>query len=180
VVIPGSITIFPVEGELLAHRRRKVLRMVTILGFLTLKDLYRQSTFLKKFKNENIIKMKNKPDPAILQTSFPSNEIKKWHQKSHETVPLRVADTVWLQSGFGSSVLAQSGTWSKRKNLFVTICLNFLKIEIKKGKQCVLWNRSWAKNGFPFTKIKIKFEKVKFILNFLLFLFLGCIHKQNL
>jgi hypothetical protein len=30
-----------------------------------------------KFKHENVIKMKNKPDPAILRPSNLSNEIKK-------------------------------------------------------------------------------------------------------
>jgi hypothetical protein len=38
--------------------------------------LPRMST-LKKFKDENVPKMKNKPDPALLQTSYLSNETKK-------------------------------------------------------------------------------------------------------
>jgi hypothetical protein len=33
-----------------------------------------------KFKHENVIKMKNKPDSAQLQPSNLSNEIKKWYQ----------------------------------------------------------------------------------------------------
>jgi hypothetical protein len=33
-----------------------------------------------KFKCENLIKLKNKPDPAILGTSYPSNYIKKGQQ----------------------------------------------------------------------------------------------------
>jgi hypothetical protein len=32
--------------------------------------------------------MKNKPDPALLQTSYQSNEIEKRIPKSHETIPL--------------------------------------------------------------------------------------------
>jgi hypothetical protein len=38
-----------------------------------------QHNFLK-FKHENIIKMKNKPDPALLRPSNLSNEIKKGYQ----------------------------------------------------------------------------------------------------
>jgi hypothetical protein len=34
--------------------------------------------------------MKNKPDTAILKTSFLSNEIVKRKPKSHETIPLMV------------------------------------------------------------------------------------------
>jgi hypothetical protein len=51
--------------------------MVTIPGFHTLKDLYRRRIFIKKIKNENVIEMRNKPNLALLQTSFLSNEIKK-------------------------------------------------------------------------------------------------------
>jgi hypothetical protein len=36
------------------------------------------------FKHENVIKMKNKPDPALLRSSNLSNEIKKRIPKSHE------------------------------------------------------------------------------------------------
>jgi hypothetical protein len=39
----------------------KILQMVNILG-------YRQSIFCLKFKFENVMKMKNKPDPAPLRT----------------------------------------------------------------------------------------------------------------
>jgi hypothetical protein len=46
------------------------------------------STFFYKFKYENIIIMKNKPDPALLRTSYLSNEIEKMTSKSHETIPL--------------------------------------------------------------------------------------------
>jgi hypothetical protein len=40
-----------------------------------------------KFKHENISKIKNKPDPALLQPSNLSNEIKKG-KKTGETIPL--------------------------------------------------------------------------------------------
>jgi hypothetical protein len=36
--------------------------------------------------------MKNKPDLAILRTSYLSNEIEKITPKSHETIPLRDAN----------------------------------------------------------------------------------------
>jgi hypothetical protein len=39
--------------------------MATVPGLFTLKDLYCQSR-LKKLNYENYIKMKNKPDPALL------------------------------------------------------------------------------------------------------------------
>jgi hypothetical protein len=35
---------------------------------------------LKKFKYEDLLEIKNKPDPALLGTSYLSNEIKKGHQ----------------------------------------------------------------------------------------------------
>jgi hypothetical protein len=44
--------------------------------------------FLKS-KHENIFKMKNKPDPALLQPSNLSNEIIKRVPKSCETIPLK-------------------------------------------------------------------------------------------
>jgi hypothetical protein len=43
-----------------------------------------------KFKHENVIKIKNKPDPALLRPSNLSNEIKKRVPKSRETIPLRI------------------------------------------------------------------------------------------
>jgi hypothetical protein len=51
--------------------------MVTVIGFLTQKDLYRQSIFKKKCKYENVIKMKNKTKLALLQTLYLSSEMKK-------------------------------------------------------------------------------------------------------
>jgi hypothetical protein len=78
LAIPGRITIYPMEAE--AVRGRKILRMVRSPGFLTRKDLYRISIILKKFKHENVTKMKNKPDPALLRPSNLSNKIKKGYQ----------------------------------------------------------------------------------------------------
>jgi hypothetical protein len=42
-----------------------------------------------KFKYENVHKVKNKPDPTLLRTSYLSIEIKKSIAKSHETIPLK-------------------------------------------------------------------------------------------
>jgi hypothetical protein len=67
----------------LAVRRRIILRMVTIPG-----SLPHNHNFLK-FIHKNIIKMKNKPDPALLQPSNLSNEIEKRVPKSREIIPLR-------------------------------------------------------------------------------------------
>jgi hypothetical protein len=51
-------------------------------------SLPHKNNFLK-FKHETVIKMKNKPDPALLRPSNLSNEIKKRVPKSRETIPLR-------------------------------------------------------------------------------------------
>jgi hypothetical protein len=66
--------------RVLAHRIPKVLRIVTIPEFLTQKDLYRLSIVFLKFVHENVSKMKNKPDPALLRTSNLSNELKNGYQ----------------------------------------------------------------------------------------------------
>jgi hypothetical protein len=54
--------------------------MVTNPGFFPRKDPYRISIINSKFKHENVNKMKTKPDPALLQPSNLSNEIKKGYQ----------------------------------------------------------------------------------------------------
>jgi hypothetical protein len=51
--------------------------MVTIPGSLTLRDLYWARQLILKFLYENVIKKKDKPDPAQIQTSYLSNESKK-------------------------------------------------------------------------------------------------------
>jgi hypothetical protein len=61
----------------LAVRGQKILWMVTSPGFLTRKD-HKQNVLT--FKQENVIKMKNKPYPALLRPSNLSNEIKKGYQ----------------------------------------------------------------------------------------------------
>jgi hypothetical protein len=53
-----------------------------------------------KFKHENVIKMKNKPAPALLRPSNLYNEIKKRVSKSRETIPLK---DLWTGVMIGSS-----------------------------------------------------------------------------
>jgi hypothetical protein len=71
----------------LAVHGQKILRMVT--SPYSEGSLPHKHNFLK-FKHENVIKMKNKPDPAPFRPSNLSNEIKKRVSKSRETIPLRV------------------------------------------------------------------------------------------
>jgi hypothetical protein len=51
--------------------------------------IYCKGQLFKKFKHENVIKMKNKPDPALVGGSYLFNEIKKRTIKSRETIPLK-------------------------------------------------------------------------------------------
>jgi hypothetical protein len=74
--------------RVLAHRVPKVLRVVTIPGFPTQKNLDSRSIFFFKFKHENVLIMKNKPDLAHLGPPNLSNEIQKRLLKSCETIPL--------------------------------------------------------------------------------------------
>jgi hypothetical protein len=88
LVIPSKITIYPWRAS------------VGSLGMKNPPDgnksripysegsLLRKHNFFK-FKNENVIKMKNKPDPALLRPSNLSNEIKKRVLKSRGTIPVR-------------------------------------------------------------------------------------------
>jgi hypothetical protein len=54
----------------------QIFRTVTIPGSVTQNDLHRKCELFTKLKYENVIKLKNNPDPA-LRTSYLSNEIKK-------------------------------------------------------------------------------------------------------
>jgi hypothetical protein len=58
---------------------RKILKPVTILGSASSNPMNCEGQLFQKFKYENVIKMKNKPDPALLGGSYPFNEIKKGH-----------------------------------------------------------------------------------------------------
>jgi hypothetical protein len=52
------------------------------------KALYHGDKLLKAFEYNNVHTMKNKHDPALLRTSYLSNEIVKRTPKTHETNPL--------------------------------------------------------------------------------------------
>jgi hypothetical protein len=74
-----------------------------------------------KFKHENVIKMKNKPDSALLRPSNLSNEIKKRVPKSRETIPLMfltIFAMIYTQIN-GHTI----GTGSGNTNSFVSIVL---------------------------------------------------------
>jgi hypothetical protein len=67
---------------------QKILKAVTISGSSSSNRIYCEGQLFQKFKYENVIKMKNKPDPALLGGSYLFNEIKKRTLKSCETIPL--------------------------------------------------------------------------------------------
>jgi hypothetical protein len=65
-----------------------------------------------KLKHENVIKMKNKPDPALLQPSNLSNQIKKV-SKSRETIPL--SGKGWREGATVVSILASAFLYIKER-----------------------------------------------------------------
>jgi hypothetical protein len=66
----------------------KILKAVTISRSASLNPIYCEGQLFKKFKYENLIEMKNKHYPALLEGSYLFNEIKKRTPKSRETIPL--------------------------------------------------------------------------------------------
>jgi hypothetical protein len=50
------------------HHISPPLHLATLTSPLTQKDLYCDPTTFLKFRYENVIKNKNKPDPALVQT----------------------------------------------------------------------------------------------------------------
>jgi hypothetical protein len=66
---------------------RKILKAVTISGSASSNPIYCKGKLFQKY--ENVIKMKNKPYPALLGGSYLFSEIKKRTLKSRETIPLR-------------------------------------------------------------------------------------------
>jgi hypothetical protein len=89
LVIPGRITISPVEGSVGSPRTKNPLNGNYSRIPYSKGSLPRKHNFLK-LKHGNIIKMKNKPYPALLRPSNLSNEIKKRVPKSRETIPLKL------------------------------------------------------------------------------------------
>jgi hypothetical protein len=75
--------------KLIQTDKIKILKAVTISGSASSNPLYCEGQLLKKFKYEKVIKMKNKPDPALAGGSYLLNSIKKRTPKSRETIPLK-------------------------------------------------------------------------------------------
>jgi hypothetical protein len=61
-------------------KKKNYSSAITISGSATTTSMYHRRSTFQKFKYENDIKMKNKPDPALSQSSYPFYEIKKGHQ----------------------------------------------------------------------------------------------------
>jgi hypothetical protein len=57
------------------HNVRKILNAVTISRSASTNPIYCEGQLFYKFKYENVIKMKNKPDPALLGGSYLFSEI---------------------------------------------------------------------------------------------------------
>jgi hypothetical protein len=68
---------------------QKILKAITISGSASTNPIYCEGQLYYKFKYENVIKMKNKPDPDLS-----IQEIKKRTPKSRETIPLKHASIV--------------------------------------------------------------------------------------
>jgi hypothetical protein len=67
---------------------QKILKAVTISGSASTNPIYCEGQLFFKFKYENVIKMKNKPDPDLSGGSYLFNAIKNRTPKSRETIPL--------------------------------------------------------------------------------------------
>jgi hypothetical protein len=88
VILPGITS----SSKLIQTGKIKmceILKAVTISGSASLNPIYCEGQLFQKFKYENVIRMKNKPDAALLGGSYLFNEFKKRTLKSRETIPLR-------------------------------------------------------------------------------------------
>jgi hypothetical protein len=86
VILPGITS----SWKLIQTGKIKILKAITISGSASSNPIYCKGQLFEKFKYENIIKIKNKPDPALLGGSYLFKEIKKRTPKSRETIPLRI------------------------------------------------------------------------------------------
>jgi hypothetical protein len=84
----GNYQLLEAHSDQQDQNGRKILKAVTISGSASSNPIYCEGELFLKFKYENIIKMKNKPDPALVGGSYLFNEIKKRTPKSRETIPL--------------------------------------------------------------------------------------------
>jgi hypothetical protein len=58
---------------------QQILKAVTISGSASSNPIHCKGQLFQKFKYENVIKMKNKPVPALLGGSYLFNKVKKRH-----------------------------------------------------------------------------------------------------
>jgi hypothetical protein len=68
----------------------------------------------KRFKNENVLKIENKLDPALLQTSHMSAKIKKDNQIWRDYPFKRAVLPDFFTLGFSSSIY--NGFWMRHSN----------------------------------------------------------------
>jgi hypothetical protein len=85
-VIPPGITS---SWKLIQTGKIKILKAVTISGSAISNPIYCEGQLFQKFKYKNVIKMKNKPDPALSGGLYLFNQIKKRTPKSRKTIPLK-------------------------------------------------------------------------------------------
>jgi hypothetical protein len=76
----GNYQLMEADSERQDQNGRKNLKAVTISRSAYSNPIYCEGQLFKKFKYENVIKMKNKPAPALVGGSYLFNEIKKGHQ----------------------------------------------------------------------------------------------------
>jgi hypothetical protein len=91
VILPGITS----SWKLIQTGKIKILKAVTISGSASSNPIYCEGQLFKKFSYENVIKMKNKPDPSLLGGSYLFREIKKRTPKSRETIPLYIAENLY-------------------------------------------------------------------------------------
>jgi hypothetical protein len=75
-----------------SDRQDQNVRKILNAGSASTNPIYTEGQLFQTFKYKNVIKMKNKPDPALLGGSYLFNEIKKRTPKSRETIPLTTLD----------------------------------------------------------------------------------------
>jgi hypothetical protein len=76
----GNYQIMEAYSDRQDQNGRKILKAVTISGSASSNLIYCKGQLFKKFKYENVTKMKNQPDTALVGGSYLFNEIKKGHQ----------------------------------------------------------------------------------------------------
>jgi hypothetical protein len=73
----GNYRLMEADSDRQYENEQKILKAVTISVSASSNPIYCEGQLFKKFKYENVIKMKNKPNPALVGGSYLFNEIKK-------------------------------------------------------------------------------------------------------